>query len=179
MVVRQAAVSECANPKGRAQAEEGYHGHHSAPGGIGRRPSDEAFRPIVLICRPIAATRTRETTWGANSDDIGLMRWVTSPRRAPTWGSGQATSFGRYQLNSRIETERLPRVAGNRKSSTAANNHGVLWKCACAEKNLPGRRGSATPYVARQSLSIRAEAAAALMPWPNRGLYVQAASAIA
>ena len=91
---------------------------------------------MALIRRHIAATRTRETTWGAKSDDIGLTRWVTSPRRAPTCRSGQATSLGRYQLNSRTETERLSSVAGSRKSSAAANSHGVLWKCACAEQNL-------------------------------------------
>jgi hypothetical protein len=90
-----------------------------------------------------------------------------------------AATFSRYQVKSRTDTERLPKVAGNRKSSAAANNHGVLWKYACAEKNLSGRCGLPTPYFARQSWSILAETAAALMPWPNLGLYAQAASAIA
>ncbi len=85
---------------------------------------------MVVIRRHIAATRTRETTWGAYSDGIGLRRWVTSPSRAATCRSAHATSFGRYQLNNRTETERLPTVAGSRKSSAAANSHGVLWKCA-------------------------------------------------
>jgi hypothetical protein len=89
---------------------------------------------MALILRRIADARTRETTRGANSAGIGYTRWVTSARHAPTWRSGHATSFGRYQLNNRTEAERLPSVAGSRKSSAAANSHGVIWNCPCAEK---------------------------------------------
>ena len=93
-----------------------------------------------------------------------------SLRRAPTCLLEQVMSFSRYQLNSRTAAERLPKVAGNRKSSAAANSHGVLWKRAWAEKNLSGSCGLATPYLARQSLSTFADTVAALMPWPNLGL---------
>src|SRR5262245_29245315 len=57
---------------------------HSAPGGIEGRPSDEAFRPMALILRLIADARTRETTRGANSDESGGTRWLTSARHPPT-----------------------------------------------------------------------------------------------
>src|SRR5215510_3612876 len=112
---------------------------HRTPGGIGLRPSDETFGPIALSRCRITASMTRETTWGANSDDSGLKNWDTSLRHAPTCRSGQATSFDRYQLNSRTEAVRLPTVAGSRKSSTAENSHGVLWACACAAKNRAGK----------------------------------------
>jgi hypothetical protein len=104
-------------------------------------PSDVTCRPPCFICRRIVATTTRETICGANSDDIGRTNCVTSLRRVPTRLLEQVASFSRYQLNSHTEAERLPKVVGNRKSSAAANSHGVLWKRACAEKNLSGRRG--------------------------------------
>src|SRR6516225_5349160 len=132
--------------------------------------SDEPRLRTRFTRRSIVSTTTRETICGANNDDRGLTNWVTSLRRAPTSLFEQAAAFSRYQLKRRTEADRVPNVAGNRKSSAAANNHGVLWKCACAEKNLSGRCGSPTPYFARQRLSTLADTAAALIPWPNLGL---------
>ena len=76
-----------------------------------------------------------------------------------TWRSGQATSFGRYQLNSRTDTKRSPSVAGSRKSSAAANIHGVFWNCACAEKKLPG-----TKEIRDALATLRALAKASTIP---------------
>ena len=39
--------------------------------------------------------------------------------------SGQVTNCRRYQLNSRIDNDRLPSLIGSRKSSAAENSHGV------------------------------------------------------
>jgi hypothetical protein len=91
--------------------------------------------------RPLkAVTTTRETICGANNDCSGLTNWVTSLRRLPTRLSAQATALSRYQLNSRTEAERVPALAGSRRSSAAAKSHGVLWKCAwevCLSRKEP------------------------------------------
>ena len=80
---------------------------------------------MTLSRRLLDAASTRATMGGENSDDIGRRNWVTWPSLAPTCPSGQLTTCGRYQLNSRIETERLPSLIGSRKSSAAENSHGV------------------------------------------------------
>jgi hypothetical protein len=121
--------------------DDSRQNYYCAPGGMRRMPSDVTCRPPCFICRRIVATTTRETICGANSDDIGRTNCVTSLRRVPTRLLEKVASCSRYQLNSHTEAERLPKVVGNRKSSAAANSHGVLWKRACAEKNLSGRRG--------------------------------------
>src|SRR6516165_6612876 len=98
---------------------------HSVSGGIGATHGDAGFRRITLIRRLVDATSTRETICGANSDDIGRKNWVTWPSRAPTCRSEQVTNCSRYQLNSRIDNDRLPSLIGSRKSSAAANSQGV------------------------------------------------------
>ena len=98
---------------------------HSALGGIGATLGGAGFRRITLICRLVDATSTRERICGANSDDIGRKNWVTWPSRAPTCRSGQVTNCSRYQLNSRIDNDRLPSLIGSRKSSAAESSHGV------------------------------------------------------
>ena len=52
--------------------------------------------------RHIAATRARESTWGANSDDVGLTTSVTSPRPAPTCWSGRNANAGPTQSSGAI-----------------------------------------------------------------------------
>lgn len=86
---------------------------------------DAGFRLITLICRLADATSTREAICGVNSDDSGRKNWVASASVAPTCRSGQLTNCGRYQLNSRIDTDRLPSLNGSRKSSAAAISHGA------------------------------------------------------
>ena len=110
---------------------------NSASGGIGATPGDAGFRRITLIRRLVDATSTRETMCGANSDDIGRRNWVTSPSRAATCRSGQATNCGRYQLNARIDTDRWPSLIGSRKSSAAVAVRGGRRFAASDERGPP------------------------------------------
>jgi enoyl-CoA hydratase/carnithine racemase len=53
-------------------------------------------------------------------------------------------------MPSRTEARAVAQRDWKRKSSAAANNHGVLWKRAWAEKNLSARRGLARLYLMKQ-----------------------------
>src|SRR4030095_4675752 len=54
-------AAACSAWHGCPRREAGQQPDHCPPSGIGRRPSEEAFRPRGLILRPVAEARTRRT----------------------------------------------------------------------------------------------------------------------